>query len=159
MKNDIIKDSYYMINLFENDNKEITPGQLQKLMYFVEAYYMNANNEKMYDCNFNAWALGPVAIPLYKHYKKFGGESIVLSNEEKSEADDIPPENKQAIEKVYNAFKDLRFLQLVNLTHMKNSPWDRTWKKNRGKIGSGEENYINKEETKKWFKEKFITNG
>ena len=41
-------------------------------MYFFEAYYMCEHDvEQLYECNFNAWMFGPVAIPLHKEYKAF----------------------------------------------------------------------------------------
>ena len=41
-ENNIVYDSYYLINLFKSDgNKMVTQLQVQKLMYFFEAYYMN----------------------------------------------------------------------------------------------------------------------
>ena len=43
-KNDIIKDAYYLITKFNNDGRDITNLQVQKLMYFFEAYYMNVYN-------------------------------------------------------------------------------------------------------------------
>ena len=82
MENNIIHDSYYLIKLFLTDNKKITQLHIQKLMYFFEAYYMNEKDvDKLYDCNFNAWAFGPVAIPLYKEYKNFGEFPITLTEE------------------------------------------------------------------------------
>ena len=42
--NNIVNDSYYLVNLFVNDEKEVTQLQIQKLMYFFEAYYMNVKN-------------------------------------------------------------------------------------------------------------------
>lgn len=158
MKNDIIKDSYYMIKLFENDNKEITHRQLQDLMFFVEAYYMNANNKKsMYNCKFEPCGLGPVALPLQRHYCGiFEGNTITLNDEEKNETNNIPLENKQIIKKIYNTFKDLTFTQLTDLIY--NSPWKKAWIKSLKNMNTNKNYYINKKETKKWFKNEFITN-
>ena len=85
-KHDIVKDAYYLISKFLDAGKDITNLQVQKLMYFFESYYMNVYNvDKVYDCNFCAWAFGPVAIPLYKKFKKFGNDCIGLTEEEKVE--------------------------------------------------------------------------
>ena len=64
-KDDIVHDSYYLISLFNKDDKDITQLQIQKLMYFFEAFYMNVMEvDSLYECSFNAWTYGPVAIPL-----------------------------------------------------------------------------------------------
>ena len=82
LKDDIVTDSYYLVNLFNSDSKIITQLQIQKLMYFFEAFYMCVSDtDSLYSCHFNAWALGPVAIPLYKEYKVFGNADIILSEE------------------------------------------------------------------------------
>ena len=48
-ENDIIQDSYYLINLFHKDGKVITQLHVQKLMFIFEAYYMNVTGEnKLY---------------------------------------------------------------------------------------------------------------
>ncbi len=156
-ENNIIYDSYYLIKLFLADKKEITQLHIQKLMYFFEAYYMNEKNvDKLYDCNFNAWAFGPVAIPLYKEYKNFGEFPITLTEEKLKIADTISKDKKRMLEELYKVFGDLSANQLVNLTHMTGSPWYNKWIENNKKIVYGAASYIDKIETKKWFRENFI---
>ena len=122
MENNIIHDSYYLIKLFLTDNKKITQLHIQKLMYFFEAYYMNEKDvDKLYDCNFNAWAFGPVAIPLYKEYKNFGEFPITLTEEKIKIADSIVKNKKDMLKELYRVFGELTASQLVNLTHMTNS--------------------------------------
>lgn len=55
-ENDIIKDSYYLINKFHKDGKSVTQLHIQKLMFIFEAYYMNVKNiDSLYECGYNAW--------------------------------------------------------------------------------------------------------
>ena len=113
-KHDIVKDAYYLISKFLDAGKDITNLQVQKLMYFFESYYMNVYNvDKVYDCNFCAWAFGPVAIPLYKKFKKFGNDCIGLTEEEKAEGDSINATSKNLLDIIYNAFKDVPAMRLV----------------------------------------------
>ena len=39
-ENNIVHDSYYLINQFKKAGKKVTQLQVQKIMYFFEAYYM-----------------------------------------------------------------------------------------------------------------------
>ena len=82
-ENNIIADAYYLIHKFNANSREVTNLQIQKLMYFFEAYYMNIyNTDNLYECNFCAWAFGPVAIPLYKEFRKYESKnylSIVIN--------------------------------------------------------------------------------
>ena len=156
-ENNIIYDSYYLINLFTQDNKEVTQLQIQKLMYFFEAYYMNyKNTSKLYECNFNAWMFGPVALPLYKEYKNFGEFPIKLSEEKIKIGEQIDKDKKELLKELYRVFGDLNANELVNLTHMEGSPWYKKWLENNKRVVYGPASYIDKEETKKWFKETFI---
>lgn len=73
-ENNIVKDAYYLVNLFKkDDDKPVTQIHVQKLMFLFEAYYMNMQKvDSLYDCEFKAWDFGPVAIPLYKRFKVYG---------------------------------------------------------------------------------------
>lgn len=157
-KNDIVHDSYYLINLFANDKKRVTQLQVQKLMYFFEAFYMNLKDvDSLYECPFKAWAFGPVAIPLYKRYKNLGDSDIVLTSEEQKIGNSINNEKKKILEEIYNVFgQRLTAMQLVNYTHLKDSPWDKKWNENNKKVIYGDKSNIDKLETKKWFKEIFL---
>ena len=157
MENNIVFDSYYLINLFTKDNREVTQLQIQKLMYFFEAYYMNVKNtDKLYECNFNAWMFGPVAIPLYKEYKNFGEFPINLTEEKIQIGEQIDKNKKELLDELYKVFGKLNANALVNLTHKVGSPWYNKWNENNQRVVYGEASYIDKKETKKWFRENFI---
>ena len=155
-KHDIVKDAYYLISNFLDAGKDITNLQVQKLMYFFEAYYMNVYDEKkVYDCNFCAWAFGPVAIPLYKEFKKFGNNCIELTEEERAEGNSIDNESKGLLDVIYNVFCDVPAMKLVEYTHRQDSPWTDVWERNGKKVGYGDNTYIDKEASKIWFRKTF----
>lgn len=152
----IIQDAYYLISKFNSDKKDVTNLHIQKLMYFFEAYYMNIyDTDKLYDCNFCAWAFGPVAIPLYKELKKFGNGKIELTEENIKYGENISKDKKELLDIIYNAFKETQAMELVKLTHLPKSPWSEVWERNGRKVGYGDNTYIDKEESKKWFRETF----
>lgn len=161
INHNIIKNSYYMIKLFTDENKEITNLKLQKLMYFVEAYYMVKNNPEsyLYDSEWSAWDYGPVNVDLYNHYKKFGSLAILLSDENKTFGEQLPATNKKYIKDIYNLFGDLSAFQLVTLTHLKGSPWYKIYTYNQeAKVYNFNQlnsSIISKEETKEWMKQQF----
>jgi uncharacterized phage-associated protein len=157
LKDNIVIDSYYLINLFVNDSKKVTQLQIQKLMYFFEAFYMCIKDtDSLYPCHFNAWAFGPVAIPLYKEYKVFGNADIILSEEKIKQGNEIDSLKKDVLKKIYETFGILSASQLVDITHRKGSPWYNKWMENNQKVVYGDRSYIDKIETKEWFKNNFI---
>ena len=126
--------------------------KLQKLMYFVEAYYMSKTGEKrLYDTEWSAWDYGPVNKKLYNYFKKYGSMEITLGEEEKSKIELLNSENKECIKKVYEVLGKFSAFELVTLTHLPDSPWDKL--KNSGKYNFDKLNdsIIKKEETRDWF--------
>ncbi len=162
INHNIIENSYYMINLFSNDkNKEknisITNLKLQKLMYFVEAYYMvkNPNEEFFFDTSWSAWDYGPVNRDLYNHYKKFGSMEILLTEEEIDIGNNLSKNNKKYIDEIYSLFGGFSAFELVTLTHLENSPWSIIKESKNYDFESLNNSIISKEETMKWFKKRF----
>ncbi len=144
-KNDIIKDSYYLINLFHKENKRITQLHIQKLMFLFESYYMCVTNEnKLYECGYKAWNFGPVAPRLYKRYKDYGKDDIRITKEEEEEGNKMSGPKKNLMKELYNTFKDFSAMELVSFTHAKGSPWKEVWENNP--YGD-----ISKESMKDWF--------
>ena len=58
---------------------------------------------------------------------------------------------------IFEVFGGLTPKQLVNLTHRVGSPWHKKWIENGQKVVYGPQSYIDKQETKKWFKENFLS--
>ncbi len=144
-ENDIIKDAYYLVNVFKDNHKEITQIHIQKLMFLFEAYYMNMKDtSSLYDCEFQAWNFGPVATPLYKNFKVYGKNDITLTEEQIAEGNSISEEKKMLIKELFEAFRTFTAMDLVKFTHAEGSPWKKAW-------DSNEYSVISKEEMKKWF--------
>lgn len=156
-KDNIIYDSYYLVNLFKNAGIKATQLQIQKIMYFFEAYYMCEKNvDQLYECKFNAWMFGPVAIPLHREYKMFEGRPIILTEEKEKIGNEIREEKKEILNYIFEVFGKFTPQQLVILTHRVGSPWHRKWLENGKKVVYGPKSYIDKKETQKWFKENFL---
>lgn len=162
----IIINSLYMVSLFsiEKDkgkNISITNLKLQKLMYFVEAYYMTIYSEDkyMFSSSWNAWDYGPVNRELYDYFKKFGSMEIEITASEKETIKSLSQENKQCIEKIFEVFGGLSAFDLVTLTHLQGSPWSLINEANnvskRYNFENINESIISKEDTKNWFKKTF----
>lgn len=154
----IIENSYYMIKLFIDENKDITNLKLQKLMYFVEAYYMvkNSSEPYLYESEWSAWNYGPVIPELYQEYKKFGSLPITITEEQKEKAENLPDKNKEYIESIYKILGDLSAFDLVTLTHLDGSPWSYIYKNQKYDFEDiNNKSIISKKQTAKWFEEKF----
>ncbi len=124
IRNNIVTDSFYLVSLYNDAGIPITQLHIQKLMFLFEAYYMNKYNvDRLYDCIFQAWDLGPADYHLYNYYKKYGKNNIILNEEQREQIKDISDNKKEAFKAIFDTFKDFSAMQLVNFTHSKGSPW------------------------------------
>ncbi|WP_305084650.1 Panacea domain-containing protein [uncultured Clostridium sp.] len=150
-ENDIVKDAYYLVSLFKKDNKSVTQLHIQKLMFLVEAFYMCITNEsQLYECQYKAWNFGPVATQLYKKFKIYGKEEIVLNESQIADGESITEEKKNIIKAIYEVFKEFSAMDLVKFTHAEGSPWKKAWDNEQYSV-------ISKEEMKNWFS-KYVKN-
>lgn len=145
VQNDIIKDAYYLIKLFNDAKIPVTQLHVQKLMFLFEAYYMNMTDEPyLYECNYQAWNFGPVAPKLYKRFKEYGSNAIFLTTKELEEAESIDDTKKKLMRELFEAFKSFSAADLVKFTHAEGSPWKEAWDEK-------EYSTISKEKMKDWF--------
>ena len=135
----------YLVCKFNNEDKIITQLKLQKLLYFIEAYYMAAYDEdRLYKENFSAWMYGPVINEIYTKYKIYMSDPIYEDNCDNLVS--LSDEVIDSLDTVYSAFGGFSAQDLIKITHRKDSPWSNT--QNKG--------IIDKNETKEWFKKLFL---
>ncbi len=153
---DIVICSYYVVSFFNHNGKKLTNLQLQKLMYFLEAFYMIAtDDDELYDDDFYAWAYGPVSKKLYNRYKEFGNLPIELGIDEINQGKINCKSISKYVDFLYTLFSELSASDLVTLTHSVNSPWFNISQKHNVK-DLNDSKVILKEETKEWVKERIL---
>lgn len=144
----------YVIYYLNRKGIKVSQLKLQKLLYFIEAYYMVCENSEMFDEEFKAYTYGPVAFSVYNYYKLFGGRPIDVYDPIDEETERALEPYIPAIKEVCDTFGKLETTQLVNLTHEDGSPWSFIWNRNGGK-NSGPLGIIPKYLTSQWFKARF----
>lgn len=114
--------------------------KLEKLVYLCYAEYLTKENEKLFSDNIYAFQLGPVVETVYDNYRQSGSEE--LDEDDK----DIEPKNileMPALSRILFArmgIKKMLYInqviykygnytagQLVDITHKKNTPWERSY--------------------------------
>ena len=113
---------------------EISHKKLQKLLYYVEAWYLvYFEGQPLIDEDFQAWIHGPVLPSIYAKLKEHGFNNIQVINDEhdktiEEEIDAIIKKNSltsdqlELIDSVLNNYGSLTSMQLELLTHSEN-PW------------------------------------
>lgn len=129
----------YVINYSNKMNYSISNLKLQKLLYFIQAYYLafTPSHKPCFSEEIEAWNFGPVVPSVYHEFKSFGGGDIPyvnsyykLGNEnnlwsiEEVPFDDncISKEDKKIINDIIDKFSAFSAAELVELTHHQ-APW------------------------------------
>lgn len=129
----------YIINYSNEKNYSISNLKLQKLLYFVQAYYLafTCSHEPCFNDEIEAWDFGPVVPSVYHEFKSFGGGEIppvtsyyTLENQNNFwsirevpfDNSCISSDNKKIINDIVDKFGAYSAADLVQLTHNQ-TPW------------------------------------
>ena len=151
----------YVINYSNEKDYGISNLKLQKVLYFIQAYFLT-NTPDGIPCFFErieAWDFGPVVPEAYREYKQYGSSNIpvmisfidfddddIWNSERKMyDSDVISVIDKQLINAVIDKFADYSATDLVTLTH-KQAPWKEAYVPHKN-------NEITIEAIKKYFNE------
>ena len=123
----------HVINYSNEHDYGISNLKLQKVLYFVQAYFLTERKDHMpcFNEKIEAWDFGPVVPEAYHEYKQYGSGDIpnvefyfqfdvedVWSVRRVQYKDDvIKKEDKILIDRVVDKFSDYSATDLVSLTH------------------------------------------
>lgn len=131
-KVNILDLSEFVIRYSEITNKSITNLKLQKLLYFIQAFHtVNFEKHPLFDDAPEAWVNGPVYKEVYKQYKGYGANPIVLKYEGSPESSyeksleklNLIKKQQEYLLAVLEHYGNMSAVELVILTH-KGGPWN-----------------------------------
>lgn len=134
-----------ILNRAKLDGEKLRPLKLQKLMYYLCGYYLAAYGKPLIDSPIEAWEYGPVVSEIYREFKKFGAQEITSPacelDWETYEYAPVPipagdPQFDKVLDYVWKTYGKYTGLQLSEMTHSENSPWDKTRKAKPGIRGA-----------------------
>lgn len=128
----------YVINYSNEKNYGISNLKLQKILYFIQAYFLTntKDNSPCFREKIEAWDFGPVVPEAYHEYKQYGSsdiptiDSYISFNEGNIwdiiridyDKNIIDNKDKKLINEVIDMFAEYTATDLVSLTHNQ-SPW------------------------------------
>ncbi len=123
----------YIIDYSNAHNYCVSNLKLQKLLYFVQAYFLisSPDKEPCFWDEIEAWDFGPVVPSVYSELKGFGGASI-YGFPSNIVADDsiIEKGHKKLIEDVIEKFRYFTAVDLTRITQ-RQMPWRKARALNR----------------------------
>lgn len=104
-------------------NKEtMDQKKVQKLCYYTQAWSLALNSKAIIDCQFEAWAHGPVCRKLWERLHAFAYNDIPRDTLSDSSSEITDETDKELLERVWETYKEFSGYQLEVLTH-KEAPW------------------------------------
>ena len=77
---DVLSIARFIINYCNEKNIVISNLKLQKILYFVQAYFLITFNRPCFRENIEAWDFGPVVPEAYHEFKQYGSGNIPKVN-------------------------------------------------------------------------------
>lgn len=126
--------SQYVIKYSNDQDYGISNLKLQKILYFIQAYFLIRKNEPCFANKIEAWDIGPVIPDVYDKYRQYPSGDIPTEdyfstdedniwNSKRVKYQDVIADNdKQIINKVVDKFADNSAIGLTVLTQ-KQTPW------------------------------------
>lgn len=153
----------YIINHLNEENSSVSNLKLQKLLYFVQGFFLAIKDEPCFNDRIEAWDFGPVVPNAYHEFKEFGSNGIPMIktyfkfnsdnfwDSETVEFDDkvINDNDKELINAVLDLYKNYSATALVRLTHNQD-PWSNTYDQGCKNL------IISNESIKEYFKRKYL---
>lgn len=132
----------YLVSLRNDDEKSgkyfsLSNLKLQKLLYFCQGghfqLYKQPKQPLIVDKNFEAWPYGPVIPEIYSRFSKYGQNDVSID-----EAKDynLTLEEAHTIKQIWELLKYRDPFELVEETHVPNSPWHNVYHKNLKQINN-----------------------
>lgn len=121
--------SKYVINYLNKKSYPVNHLKLQKLLYYIEAWYTVFTGSNLFEEQIEAWQHGPVIRRVWDYFKK---ESILYNTLKKYDGFELEASKEQIeiINDVLDEYGDKTGYYLETLTHSE-EPWRIARRKNK----------------------------
>lgn len=131
----------YVINHSFYKHNGISNLKLQKVLYFIQVYFLVKTEKPCFDGIIEAWDFGPVVPEAYKKWEEFGStiiypielyieynhDNIWLSEKIRFDETIINETDRKMINDIVDKFANYTSTDLVSMTH-KQTPWKDAYK-------------------------------
>lgn len=111
-----------------NENVDITPLKLQKLVYFLYKDYLKRTNDQLFSERFETWKKGPVVPSIYAEFNSYGRFPIrSFATDSRGKCYIVSEDGvfKECIDKVWRVYGNYSGGALSELTHTDGSAWSK----------------------------------
>lgn len=114
----------YVVFYSNKKNYGISNLRLQKILYFIQAYFLRIKKQPCFQEQIEAWDFGPVVPTAYHFYKKFGAGEIPDYRDPQTVF--LAKNDQKIINGVIDLLSKYTTTQLVSMTH-RQYPWKKNY--------------------------------
>ena len=118
---------YFLKRSQEIDSKGLDPMKLNKLVFLAQGWHLGIHDESLINEDIEAWKHGPVIPSLYHKFKWYRARTIPFKKYKDIPDQLLTDKITEFLDMVWSSYKDHNAVYLSNLTHIKDSPWEKTW--------------------------------
>lgn len=117
----------YIIWKHRENEITITNLCLQKLLYYVQGYFLKTLDKPAFCEDISHWAYGPVVVDVYYEYCAYGSTQLPCPDDVEYDRIErlIDTSDRRVIDRVLKATNKLLVSALIDLTHGE-TPWKET---------------------------------
>lgn len=101
--------------------------KLQKLLYYLQGFFIAVFDKKLFEEPIEAWQYGPVVRESYFYFKNFGSGSISLKGNEN--IIDLPANEAELFNEVMVEYGQFSAVKLMDMAH-EELPWKKVFNEN-----------------------------
>lgn len=101
--------------------------KLQKMLYYMQGFFIAVYDKKLFDNEIEAWQYGPVVRDAYNHFRSFGAGAITLNGDEKIA--ELSKDENELFQEVMIEYGQFSAIKLMNMTHSE-LPWKKVFNEN-----------------------------
>jgi uncharacterized phage-associated protein len=149
--------SNFILKIAHNRGTQITQMSLLKIIFYAHGWYLATNDKPLFRQPVEAWEFGPVVKVVRDAFKGFGRNPITSfaerldleSGEFTQVSASLSNEDEKFVETIFDNYSKYSAFTLSDMTHEKDSPWDKVWNTNKtiGRLGLR----IKNEEIREYF--------
>jgi uncharacterized phage-associated protein len=104
------------------EEDEISNLKLQKLLYYAQGHHLAESRGPLFNEGIEAWSHGPVVPGVWRTYKDFGSDSILLADADAFTWKDVDFATSEFLSRVWNTYGGFSAGRLRAMTH-EERPW------------------------------------
>jgi uncharacterized phage-associated protein len=131
----------YFLELAMNSDQCVSSLKLQALVYYAHGWHAGYTGRALINEKVQAGPYGLVISSLYREFNRFGAKPLTrkaLEYDALGAKEALPPGDPKTqafLRTVFHSYASHSDLQLSEMAHARNTPWDITWRESKGMRG------------------------